>query len=199
MKNAMELTCYFDFVCPFCYLGHHALRQATGQYSLDIRFIPWELSPAPASPKPLSTPEQRERFEARLKPLADCLGIPMALPELTFRPRSSLALQGVYLAREEGVEDAYLDAVFHAYHVEGRDIGQADVLLDIWSGLNCHPSRLAALAEGRFLPLLEADRQQASALGFPTIPACYAGSHVLLNAFDPDALNRALSNWTAEM
>lgn len=196
----MELTCYFDFVCPFCYLAHHALRQAAGQYELAIHPVPWELSPAPAPRKPLATPEQKERFRSRLKPLADRLSIPMRLPELALRPNSALALQGVYLAREEGVEDAYLDAVFHAYHAEGRDIGKAGVLLDIWSGLNCHPSQLAAaLAEGRFLPMLEADRRQAASLGFPTIPACYAGSHVLLNAFDPDALNRALADWTAEM
>ena len=95
----MELTCYFDFVCPFCYLGYHALKQAAGRHGFTVRYLPWELSPG--SGKRPATPEQAERFKTRLKPLADRLGIPMILPPL--RSVSSLALQGVYLAREEGV------------------------------------------------------------------------------------------------
>lgn len=192
----MELTCYFDFVCPFCYLGYHALKQAAGRHGFTVRYLPWELSPG--SGKRPATPEQAERFKTRLKPLADRLGIPMILPPL--RSVSSLALQGVYLAREEGVEAAYLEAVFHACHAEGRDIGWAEVLLDIWSGLGQHPSQLAAaLADGRFQAPLEEDRRRGAALAFPTIPACYAGDRVLLDAFDPDALDRALRAWAAEM
>ena len=49
-------------------------------------------------------------------------------------PNTFKAHRLIWLAGQEGVQDAVVEALFSAYFVEGRDIGDVNVLSDIAAG-----------------------------------------------------------------
>ncbi|MCD8370155.1 MAG: DsbA family protein [Clostridiales bacterium] len=168
----MKLEGFFDFACPFCYLGHHAMKQASKRYSLSIHYIPWELSP-PLSPRPDPGTEaaREERYRTRLKPLADRLGIEMCFPRISPRPCSRLALQGFYLAEEAGCSDAYREWVFRACYVDGQDISRPEILTGILQQAGMDPGQLEMVMEtGRYLDRLAADREEGVRRGASRFP-----------------------------
>ena len=58
-------------------------------------------------------------------------GIPFAYDKIERTPNTLDAHRLIWLADEEGVQDAVVEAVFRAYFTEGRDISRAAVLLDV--------------------------------------------------------------------
>lgn len=54
----------------------------------------------------------------------------------------------VWLAGQEGVQDAVVEALFRAYFSEGRDVGDADVLADVAASAGMDRDRVKAFLAG---------------------------------------------------
>jgi predicted DsbA family dithiol-disulfide isomerase len=56
------------------------------------------------------------------------MGVPIAMPKVSPQPHTHLAFEGFQYARDHGKGNDYNHKVLEAFFVEGRDIGQIDVL-----------------------------------------------------------------------
>ena len=130
----MKLEIYSDSVCPFCYINHHALKQALDGRDIDVEleYHPFELRREP-TPKgdPMHDEMRLQRFENVIKPEAEALGVEMKLPWISPHPYTTLAFEGFFYAKKHGKWEEYNDAVFTIFYVEEKDIGELEVLKEV--------------------------------------------------------------------
>ncbi|MGM9636821.1 MAG: DsbA family protein [Eubacteriales bacterium] len=170
----MKLTVYFDFVCPFCYLGREKLKRITATHSdVVLDYVPFELRRPPV-PKtdPMHDSAKLERFDRVLAPEAKRLGIPMNLPWISPHPYTTLAMSGYLYAKDHGLGAEYIDRTFHAFYVDESDIGERPVIEQILADLGLEPAIFVELeAAGAYLPRLDAGKERGRAVGVRGIPA----------------------------
>ncbi len=90
--------------------------------------MPFELRPYP---HPTLRPEGeylRRAWAQSVYPMAEQMGVPIALPVISPQPHTHLAFEGYQYAREHGLGIDYNHRVLEAFFREGRDIGQVEVL-----------------------------------------------------------------------
>ncbi len=130
----MKLTFVTDYVCPFCIIGKAALKEAIKELHLDIEIetLPMELT---VEPEPRvdtwNNQEKRSHYTILFSPAKE-LGIDAKFPPYVVpRPYTRLAWEGHFYAMEQGLSDAYDDAMYRAYFVDERDIGEINVIADV--------------------------------------------------------------------
>ena len=125
----MKISIFFDFVCPFCYVGLHSLSRAIEGLDVELDFHPYELRRFP-TPKvdPMHDEKRLKRFDEVLKPMAQALGIEMNLPWISPHPYTTDAFQGFYFARQAGRELDYVRLTFDVFYRQQKDIGDPAVL-----------------------------------------------------------------------
>jgi len=200
-----RIAVYSDYVCPFCYLGRQSLEeyQQTRENELTIDWRPFDLRSHKRGPdgeidhsvedgKDDAYFEQVRQNVARLRDEygADEMLSLDDLPEDvdSFDAQvASLYLQAEYPDRWL----AFDEAVFEALWVEGRDIGNVDVLVDIAeeAGVDGDEIRQAVADEEHRDRLRErfTDAQQDGVTGVPTF--AYDG-HAARGAVPPEHLKR---------
>lgn len=90
--------------------------------------MPFELRP---EPHPTLWPEGdylQRTWQQSVYPIAHRMGVPIKLPAVSPQPHAHLAFEGYQYAKEHGKDNDYNHRVLEAFFVEGRDIGQIDVL-----------------------------------------------------------------------
>ena len=139
----LRLTVFSDYICPFCYVGHHRLMRLRDEYDLKINWcfieIHPETSPEGEPVASLDYPsEQWNQLMQNLEAVAKEEGIAMA--EHTFTTNSKDALLLSEAAKEQGREKFYdlHEKLFAAFFVDGRNIGDRNILRELAadSGIN---------------------------------------------------------------
>jgi predicted DsbA family dithiol-disulfide isomerase len=135
-----------DVVCPWCYLGQGRLMAALGrvsdQLAAEIRWKPYQLDPnTPAEgvdtfaylTKRLGGLEAVKKSHAMLTELGAEVGLPFALDKAKILPNTFDAHRLIYWAGKAGndIQQIVVKALFTANFVEGRNVGDHAVLLDI--------------------------------------------------------------------
>src|SRR4051812_28779056 len=90
--------------------------------------MPFELRPAP---HPTLRPEReylQRAWQQSVYPLARRMGVPITLPPVSPQPHTDLAFEGYQFARGHGRANEYNHRVLAAFFVDGKDIGNIDVL-----------------------------------------------------------------------
>lgn len=126
-----RLLIWSDYVCPYCYLVEHDLDRLRDQYGdrLIIDYRAFELRPEPAPTLDPRGEYLLTAWQRSVLPMAQHYDMPMQLPSV--QPHSSMAFQMTEYARAQGkYRDAHV-ALFRAFFVEDRDIGELSVLLEI--------------------------------------------------------------------
>lgn len=126
MPRTIEV--FSDYVCPFCMLSEHIIREATTDLDVDVVWRPFELRPEPVPTLRPEDPYLPAIWRRSVYPMAKSLGVPITLPSISPQPRSDTAFRGFVIADEQGRGDAYSQAVFHAFFVDDQDIGDPEVL-----------------------------------------------------------------------
>lgn len=124
-----EVHIFFDFVCPFCFLGIHKLEEAIGNKNIKVVWHPYELSPG--SEDTLDPVRDRVKFESIKKiifPSAKKLGISIKFPQISPYPHTTKAFYGMQYAKEMNLEKQYIKKVFYAFFQQGQNIGRSEVL-----------------------------------------------------------------------
>jgi predicted DsbA family dithiol-disulfide isomerase len=132
-----------DVICPWCYIGKRRLEKALsmlGDVKVDTRWLPFQLNPdMPADGVPraqyrkakFGSLEHAKTLDARVAKEGSGEGIAFAFDRIERTPNTVRAHQLIELAQKQGVGNPVVDALFHAYFEEARDIGDAAVLEDI--------------------------------------------------------------------
>ncbi len=143
MPAAIRLDVFSDPVCPWCYVGKANLDRALESrpdHPFQVEWHPFQLNPD----IPQEGVPKRDYLEAkfggaakvdaihdRLREVARAAGLPLN-PDVPKRQPNTLdAHRVIHWAGVEGRQNAVVAALFRAYWVEGRDIGNTGVLADI--------------------------------------------------------------------
>lgn len=182
---------FSDYVCPYCYLGEAAVRNAAAITGAEIVWRAYQLrEDGPPKFEPRS-----ERMNAAwgnsIYPMAERLGVKINQPSRA--PLTRLAHEAAAWARARHSFEPFHQRLFKAFFLEDKDIGELAVLKDIaWqAGLN--PSDLeAALKENRMADEVDEDLLIARTYGVAMVPSFVIGGHVLAGVQDEAVLIRAI-------
>lgn len=132
----LKITIYSDYICPFCYVGHHRLQRLRDSYNLKINWCFLEIHPeTSAKGEPIDSldypSEQWQKMLANLERVADEENIPLS--KLSFITNSKDALLLSEAAKYCGRDKFYdlHEKLFSAYFVDSKNIGDRYVLKDI--------------------------------------------------------------------
>ena len=90
--------------------------------------MPFELRPEPHETLRPERDYLQRAWRQSVYPIARRMGVPIVLPRVSPQPHSHLAFEGYQYAREHGKGNEYNHRVLEAFFVEGRDIGDIEVL-----------------------------------------------------------------------
>lgn len=146
----MEIDFYWDIGSTNTYFALHLIRPIAARHGAVIRYRPFNLGYVFRHHNYQLMDEPRAKLSNRRRDLqrwAAFHGLPFRMPD-QFPIKSSRALRGSLVAREQGLEDAYLDAIFRAYW-EDNDPSIADYpgLRPIVRDIGMDPARFEAECE----------------------------------------------------
>ena len=132
----LKVTVFSDYICPFCYVGHHRLMRLKDSYDLKINWCFIEIHPeTSAEGEPVASldypSEQWNLLMKNLEAVAREEGIVMA--EHTFTTNSKDALLLSEASKQEGRDKFYdlHEKLFSAFFVDSRNIGDREVLREL--------------------------------------------------------------------
>jgi predicted DsbA family dithiol-disulfide isomerase len=133
-----------------------------------------------------------EAMYARMKKLMDAEGLPYGRRTHTYNSRLAQEL-GKWADTEPG-GDRLHDALYHAYFVEARNIGDPEILVEIARsvGLPAEEAR-AVLAERRFKDAVDADWAKSRQYGVTGVPTFVAGRYGVVGAQPYETLEELLN------
>lgn len=134
-----------DVVCPWCYIGKRRLERALAAEppgAVEVGWRPFQLNPE-MPPEGMSRKDYlRAKFgdadggDRYRHVIAAGLeeGIPFAFDRMERTPNTVRAHRLNRFAERAGRQDAVVEALFLAYFAQARDVGDADVLVDVAAG-----------------------------------------------------------------
>ena len=132
----LKITVFSDYICPFCYVGHHRLMRLRDEYDLKINWcfieIHPETSPEGEPVASLEYPsEQWNQLMQNLEAVAKEEGIAMAEHSFTTNSKDALLLSEA--VKEQGREKFYAlhEKLFTAFFVDSRNIGDRNILREL--------------------------------------------------------------------
>src|SRR5437667_8804179 len=122
-----------------------------------------------------------EAMYARMKGLMDAEGLPYGRRTHTYNSRLAQEL-GKWADAQPGGE-ALHDALYRAYFVDARNIGDPEILVELAQsvGLSGREAR-AVLTERRFKDAVDADWAKSHRYGVTGVPTFVAGRHGVVGA-----------------
>jgi predicted DsbA family dithiol-disulfide isomerase len=170
-----RLDFYFDYACPWCYLGSFTVRELERE-GVQVDYRVWKMPPG-ANPPP--KPEgYYEAARARLKQLREEKQIPLSSP---IQSDTVPALIATKVATEMGKASEFVAAVFHAHWGAKQNIADRETLLFLAEQVGLDRDAFAAaLDSGRGQAAFEQDLQMAATENIDTIPAYLNGNKRLL-------------------
>jgi predicted DsbA family dithiol-disulfide isomerase len=205
MTHDESLTVYSDYVCPFCYLGKQSLEgyRERREESLAVEWHPFDLRSHKRGPdgeidhsiadgKDEAYFEQVRENVARLREQygADEMLNLDDLPENVDSFDAQVAALHVQREHPE-TWPAFDDAVFEALWVEGRDIGDADVLAEVAESVGLDGAEIRkAVADDELRTQLREAFEDAKAQGVTGVPTFAYGEHAARGAVPPEHLQR---------
>jgi predicted DsbA family dithiol-disulfide isomerase len=136
-------------------------------------------------------------MHARMKSLMDAEGLPYNRRSHTYNSRLAQEL-AKWADSQTGFEGIH-DALYKAYFVDGRNIGDVNVLLDVAesAGLSKESAR-EVLTERTFKDDVDADWEKARRHGVTGVPTFLARGRKLVGAHPYDVLAYSLSTAGAQ-
>jgi predicted DsbA family dithiol-disulfide isomerase len=117
---------YYDFICPFCYVGNKYAERLRQEFGVEFEWIGWEIHSDVEK-----NGEARENGEHSfiIKRLAYDLNITFSVPPI--RANSRLALRGAEYAKDNGKFGKYFEKVMEEYWIKGNNISTFETLTPI--------------------------------------------------------------------
>jgi predicted DsbA family dithiol-disulfide isomerase len=129
----LRVTVFSDYICPFCYVGHHRLMRLRDSYELKINWCFVEIHPeTDAAGEPVSSLDYPSAYwdelMHNLETVAEEEGIRMAPRDFTTNSHDALLLAEA--AKQLGRETFYRlhEKLFSAYFIDQVNIGDRNQL-----------------------------------------------------------------------
>jgi predicted DsbA family dithiol-disulfide isomerase len=181
----VEVGIISDVVCPWCFIAKRRLERAVASLpegvTAAVRWLPFELNPE-MPPEGMDRREYRTRkfgswersrgLDAEVAAVGAREGIGFRHDLIGRTPNTRAAHRLIWLAGREGLDDALVEAIFRAYFLEGRDVGDPAVLAELAAGAGVARGRAEAFLAGDegadAVARAELDARRAGVSGVPT-------------------------------
>lgn len=200
----LDILFVTDFVCPYCLVAKVALEEALRETEIEarIRVQPLELTPEPMERVDVCHDEERKKRHQFLAEPAKALGLDMKLPpSVCPRPYTRLAFEGMFYAREKGMDEKYADLVYRAYFEKEQDIGEPDILCGLaeQAGLDTAEFR-KVLEDGTYTAKVKEEvANSRNVLKVTGIPAVYLNNQqITIQDYTKEEMVRILQEGQAE-
>jgi predicted DsbA family dithiol-disulfide isomerase len=142
--KTLSIDIVSDAICPWCYVAKRQFERAAARLPTDVklsvRWKPFELNPdmppegldrVAYRSRKFGSWEHSQKLDAQVTAAAAQAGLTMRHDLMARTPNTFNAHRLIWLGEKEGVQDVVVEALFSAYFVEGRDVGDKAVLTDI--------------------------------------------------------------------
>ncbi len=199
----MRLDIFADPICPWCFIGKRHLEAALAQVprpDLEVRWRAFQLNPV-MPPEGMDRqayiaakfgPRGPEVYE-HIREAGLAAGIDFAFDRIRRTPNSVDAHRLTRYAARHGLEDRVVDALFRAYFLEGRDIGDREVLAAVAAetGLDADEARAFLEGDQEREAVLAEDAMARYELSIAGVP-CFIldGRQMIPGAVPPEVFHR---------
>ncbi|MCZ6886251.1 MAG: DsbA family oxidoreductase [Alphaproteobacteria bacterium] len=201
---------YLDPICPWCLIGKrrldHALvmaKKARPEASYDLRWRVFQLNPTMPTEGMDRAAYLATKFGGfeRAHEVYDVIqreglkeGIEFAFDRIRRTPNTLAAHGLIRLAQSNGHSSSLVERLFEAYFIEGLDIGDDQILMEIAKSTGLDPEQVQSFFAGdRAVDSLAAEDAAARALGITGVPFFIINKQYSVSgAVAPEVLLRAL-------
>ncbi len=197
-----------DAICPWCYIGKRQLERALATLAeeglrFSVHWNPFQLNPdmpkegrdrAAYRAWKFGSVEKSAALDARITEAAAGVGLAFRTDLMTRTPNTIDAHRLIWYAGQHGDQDAAMEAVFKAYFIEGRDIGDAAVLADCAVQAGLDRAAVTAFLAGDLADReMRAADQAAREAGVSGVPSFFLDGYGLFSGAMPaDSIAAAL-------
>lgn len=183
----MKIDIISDTICPWCYIGEKKFDQAVElvreqrpDVKFDVRWRPFQLNPETPKEGVDRKASMKRKFGdgAHLKALSESLREAGASAGITFNfeaqektPNTLDSHRLIRWSESADCQPQVVEALFEAYFIEGRDIGNADVLAEIAGACGMDAELVVELlGKDTDLELVEEEDNLAREMGIGGVP-----------------------------
>lgn len=211
MTKTIKLDIMSDPICPWCYIGKAHLDRALADHPNHpflIEWHPFQLNPD----MPIEGMDRRAYLEGKFggkeaavqayAPVvenAKTAGLTINFEAMKRTPNTLNAHRLIHWAGIEGRQTAAVAALFHAYFVDARDIGDAEVLADIADSIEMDAALVTRLFKTDEDAQAIRDRDAHSRkMGISSVPTfIVANQHAVPGAQPPELWTKVIAELTA--
>ena len=195
MAAPITLEVFSDYVCPWCYLASARVARLKKEHGVKVEMVHFPLHPeTPAQGKSLEELFAGRGYDiasmqAQMRARMQAEGLPYGDRKMTYNSRLAQEL-GKWADTQSGGE-AIHDALFRAYFVEGRNIGDPDVLVQIAESVGLPGDKAREVLDKRsFKSAVDADWQKSREYGVTGVPTFVSGGRGVVGAQPYEALEQ---------
>ena len=193
MAEARVLEVFSDYVCPWCYLSTARIERLKKEHGVQVKLVHFPLHPdTPPEGKSLEAlfagrgydiPKMQAQMRARMA----AEGLPYGDRRMTFNSRLAQELAAWAVSQPGG--EAIHDALFRAYFVDGRNIGDPKVLIEIAKQMKLNEAQAREVIEKRtHRAVVDADWEKSRQYGVTGVPTFVVGNRGVVGAQPYEAL-----------
>ncbi|RQZ19732.1 DsbA family oxidoreductase [Burkholderia sp. Bp9031] len=205
--NTLDVTVIYDLVCPWCWIAERRLAEVVAEAdqadAINVRFVPFELNPT----MPVAGMDRKayrsakfgswarsQALDAQVAEAGRAAGLTFNHAKIARTPNTRLAHRLVWFAQQRGSAVALVDALFAAYFHDGRDIGDAEVLVDVaaGTGLDAEAIRAFLVSDAGLEAVLELEADAVRS-GVASVPATRIGAMSISGAQPASVFRDALA------
>jgi len=189
---------YLDFTCPYSYIAHHRIAEAirlNTTVSAHLQYRAFQLNPSlPIAGIPRATYrknkfgsiEESRRRDSIVVDIASNEGININFDNISITPNTRAAHRAIKISEDQGknTSDLY-DKVFSAYFIQGLDIGDTQVLINLAAELDIILTKEQLNKNGTYIDkIIDKDISDAHSVGLTGVPYAVIknGTHISITA-----------------
>lgn len=178
----MKIPFYFDYACPWAYLGSCRVESYFRDLGVEIDFRPIVLADI-VEPTARQRPELGERKKANyrndVRHWAEFIGAEFSPDASKARADTRLLLRAALVAKEGGRFREFHYPAYRARWAEARDVSDPDVVRELLEGAGLDAKRaLERASSSEIVERLEADTKAAIERGVFGVPTIFVGDEM---------------------
>ncbi|WP_293576309.1 DsbA family oxidoreductase [Phaeobacter sp.] len=211
--SVVKLDILSDPICPWCYIGKTHLDKAlaeAGDHPFVIEWHPFQLNPD----MPREGMDRRAYLEGKFggkdgavrayAPVvehAEKAGLSINFEAMQRTPNTLDAHRLIHWAGIEGKQNDVVDALFQAYFVDAKDIGDKDILADIAAGAGMDRDvTLRLLAGDTEIDDIKNRDAHSREMGVSSVPTfIIANQHAVPGAQQPDLWAQVIADIRSQL
>jgi len=197
-----------DLICPWCYIGKRrleaALRELPPETNVSVSWLPFQLNPdmprggmdrKEYCMRKFGSWAKCEELYAQISAAGKTVGIDFHFEKQPIIPNSFDSHRVIWLAGQEGRQDAVVEALFRAYFCEGVNLSNSSNLVEVATAAGLDRTQTERLlSSDRAVAEVQAEEQEIKELGVSAVPLFIIQDRVgVSGAQPPETLLRAFA------